>query len=515
MFELTGSGQRFGIYARFSSTMQNPKSIDDQIAVCRQRVLDLGGVVAETYSDAAASGASMRDREGLQRLVTDARNGRFEAVCAEALDRLSRDQADMALLFKRFRYYGVNLITLEEGDVTSLHIGMKGVMNEVYLETIANKTRRGHKGRVREGRSAGGLSYGYKVANRIGENGEFVRGLREIDPEQAEVVRRVFRMYAEGQSTRTIAAALNADGIPSPRGKLWTSVTINGHRQRRHGLLNNEVYRGKLLYGRTRVGKDPDTDKRRAKMRPASKWLVTDVPEWRIVGDELWEAVQARRQAGHHRRGGARTPLPLSGLVMCGVCGGRMTIAARRRYGCMKRRETGACANGRRIHAAELEKRAVAEMIAIARQADWREVLDCGRAAAISRREKLKAAIEDAERRVGVLVRAVETGADAQAFHGRIVALEQEIGRDRLALRSLANIPERLPPITELARRLDNRLKQIARAVGNGGEAERKAALLRLRNVIERIEVTPLSRDYEIAVRQHDDALIAMALEED
>ena len=106
-------------------------------------------------------------RDAPARWVPGADAGRVEqaidVVLAEALDRFSRDQEDTAGLFKRLTFAGVNIVTLAEGDITHLHVGLKGTMNALFLKDLADKTRRGLRGRVELGKSGGGLCYGYKV----------------------------------------------------------------------------------------------------------------------------------------------------------------------------------------------------------------------------------------------------------------------------------------------------------------------------------------------------------------
>ncbi|HAU75596.1 MAG TPA: recombinase family protein, partial [Agrobacterium sp.] len=92
---------RAAIYARFSTDLQNERSVDDQIAVCREFAIRNGLVVAGEYFDKARSGASIFGRDGLLGLMEDARAGKFKTVIVEALDRLSRDQEDLAGLHKR------------------------------------------------------------------------------------------------------------------------------------------------------------------------------------------------------------------------------------------------------------------------------------------------------------------------------------------------------------------------------------------------------------------------------
>ena len=85
-----------------------------------------------------------------------ARETEFDIVVAEALDRLSRDQEDIAALFKRLQFANVKLFTLGEGDIGVLHIGLKGtLLNALFLKDLADKTRRGLRGRIEEGKSGG------------------------------------------------------------------------------------------------------------------------------------------------------------------------------------------------------------------------------------------------------------------------------------------------------------------------------------------------------------------------
>ncbi|MCO6179279.1 recombinase family protein, partial [Ciceribacter sp. RN22] len=350
---------RAALYARYSSDNQREASIEDQLRLCRERVLREGWDFAETYSDAAVSGASMLLRPGIRQLVTDAQSGQFEVVVAEALDRLSRDQEDIAGLFKRLRFAGVTIVTLSEGQIDELHVGLKGTMNALFLRDLAAKIRRGQIGRVTKGFSAGGLSYGYRVVRKFDERGEPIRGLREIDPEQAEVVRRIFSEFASGRSGRTIAAALNRDGIPSPFGGEWAASTINGNLKRRSGMLYNEAYVGLLVFNRLQMMKDPDTGKRISRPNPPDQWQVVDAPQLRIIADDVWDAVQLRKRAYggtrvHERR---RPKRIFSGLIRCGCCGAAYTVKFQDRLSCAAHREKGTCDNNRTIRMPDLEQR--------------------------------------------------------------------------------------------------------------------------------------------------------------
>ena len=225
---------------------------------CRERAAGEGWTIVETYSDRAISGASPI-RSGIQSLLADAQAGRFDMVLSEALDRLSRDQEDVAGIFKRLRSAGVTIFTLSEGEINELHVDLKGTMNALFLKDLAMKTHRGIRGRVEAGKIDGGNAYGYRVVHQLDARGEPIRGERAIFEEQAEIVRRIFREYVAGKGPQRIAADLNRDNIPSPTGKRWSDTTIRGNRIISSGILNCELYIGVIRWNRQRKLKNPDT----------------------------------------------------------------------------------------------------------------------------------------------------------------------------------------------------------------------------------------------------------------
>src|SRR5258708_39270300 len=157
---------KVAIYARYSSDNQREASIADQVRVCRQFAERQGWTAVHEYSDQAISGATLL-RPGFQALMRDALRGDFDVVLAESLDRFSRDQEDTAGLFKRLTFLGVQIVTLGEGEITHLHVGFKGTMNALFLKDLADKTRRGLRGRVEAGKSGGGLCYGYRFVRSL------------------------------------------------------------------------------------------------------------------------------------------------------------------------------------------------------------------------------------------------------------------------------------------------------------------------------------------------------------
>jgi DNA invertase Pin-like site-specific DNA recombinase len=328
---------KVAIYARYSSENQRDASIADQFRVCREFAQRQGWHVAAEFSDHAVSGATTM-RPGFQAMMREALQKKFDIVMAAALDRFSRDQEDTAGLFKRPTFAGVNIVTLAEGDITHLHIGLKGTMNALFLKELAEKTRRGLRGRIELGKAGGGVSFGYRIVRRL-ENGLVTTGERDIVPEEAAIVRRIYNDYAAGASPKQIAKALNAEGVRGPRGALWSPSTIHGSAARGIGVLHDELYIGRLVWNRQRFLKDPDTGKRVPRMNSPSQWITKDVPELRIIDDDLWQAVKARH-AGVQRKWKAaqddrrfnqfRRPKYLfSGLTKCGECGAGFVVHSR------------------------------------------------------------------------------------------------------------------------------------------------------------------------------------------
>jgi site-specific DNA recombinase len=135
------------LYARYSSDNQRDASIEDQLRLCRERVEREGWQVVDSYSDRSISGASLI-RPGIQALMQDAQAKRFDIVLAESLDRISRDQEDIAGVYKRLTFAGIRMVTLSEGEINELHIGLKGTMGALYLKDLADKTWRGLLGFV-------------------------------------------------------------------------------------------------------------------------------------------------------------------------------------------------------------------------------------------------------------------------------------------------------------------------------------------------------------------------------
>jgi site-specific DNA recombinase len=350
------------VYARFSDDdLQRDESIEDQLRDCKARIEREGWTYVDHYADHGESGASLLLRKGVQALVQDALAKKFDIVVIEDLDRLSRDQEDTAAIYKRLQFAEIELYSLSDGTITELHVGLKSTMNAVELKKIGQKVRRGQRGRVAAGKIPGGNSYGYDVVYKFDGEGNPLRGDRVINEDEKRVINRIYEEYAVGHAPRAICARLNKEGVPSPSGRNWSQSTLNGNRRRGNGVLNNELYIGVIVYNRQRYIKNPDTGKRVARLNPESEWVRKEIPELRLVSDELWQSVKSRQKKLDERKPHlwkAQRPRNLfSYLLKCGECGSGFSMVSGTHVGCSGARNKGICENRKTMHREKLEQK--------------------------------------------------------------------------------------------------------------------------------------------------------------
>ena len=289
-------------------------------------------------------------------------------------------------MVERLPFRGVGVIFVSQGidtlektarQLVTLH----GMMDEQFLVGLADKVHRGQEGRVLKGLHPGGKCYGYinvpiEDPTRQGKYGRpAVAGVElTIHAEQAEVVRRIFRMYADGAGLAQIAKTLNEERVQAPQPprtrpmQAWCPSSIRE-------MLRNERYRGVQVWNRTEKARNPETGRKVSKDRPKDQWMRVEVPEWRIVPEELWNAAHARIADVNQRFGAARLgglnrteksrSYLFSGLLVCGACGSRIVIISGQgkrgyvKYGCPSHRYRGVCANALTIRQDRLEQQLV------------------------------------------------------------------------------------------------------------------------------------------------------------
>ena len=280
---------RVTIYSRYSSDLQDPRSLADQTAACRRRAAREGWTVTAEFSDAAISGASMINRPGLRDLMTAAERGDFDAVLCD-LHRLSRDMEDIAGLHKRLAFKGIEIITLADGSVSKLHMGFRAIIASTFLDDLAQKTRRGQAGRVRAGYIPGGRCYGYdivaegaqrgaapsmasKLRSYVGFSRSMSRDIRRLLSLRGSMVRACPRRAGDFGTLQQSTARAGGKTKFCRTASIWTS----------------DLQSTALPQGTVRAANE------QARENPRSEWMTTELPELRIIDAETWEAAQGRR----------------------------------------------------------------------------------------------------------------------------------------------------------------------------------------------------------------------------
>jgi DNA invertase Pin-like site-specific DNA recombinase len=365
-------------YARYSTDLQHEVSIEQQIDVLELFAESRGWNLLQTFTDRAISGTILKKRPGIQALLRRVKEGGVDIVLCVTVDRISRDSEHGAGILKQLRFHDTSLWTAHTGnEVTDLEMALRTMLSQDLISQIRYRTLEGMAHAVRTGKVAGGMAYGYKTKLIHDSKGDRIRGYRELVPSQAAIIVRIFEQYARGVSPQAIADGLNDDNEPGPRGKQWRDTAIRGHRGRGSGIINNEMYIGRIVWNRREYRKDPTTEKRVARYKSDDQIVIGEDPELRIVSDELWARVRVQQlkndelfpQSQTNRLNKSHRPkYLLSGLLECGICGGPYATMAKERYGCTNRRkklkieELGRirCTNSKTISRPELEERVLA-----------------------------------------------------------------------------------------------------------------------------------------------------------
>jgi site-specific DNA recombinase len=482
---------RCAAYARYSTDRQNPLSTEDQLAKCRQYAQERGWSFVEdhVYTDEEITGATL-DRPGLRLLLeaADSKPRPFDALLIEDASRLSRKQADVLNLCERLSFADVKIHFISQGidsgdEKFQILLLARGMIDQLFLADTAKRVRRGLEGLIRRGLHTGGRCYGYR--SRKDSDGTRL----EIYEPEAQVVRRVFRMYADGLSLKAIAKRLNAECVASPQpqagrvSRSWCPSSIRT-------MLHNERYAGKVIWSRKRKVRDPKTGRRVFRVKEGDVPIRgADRPELRIIPEELWSAVEERlelvkrvyenagRKPGLLRATAMNAPYLFSGLLKCAQCGANMQIIAGRgrnhpnqTYGCPLNFHRGdtVCSNRVRVRRDVLER----ELLA-------------GLQEKVLRDDVVNYALDRFE---AELLRELENiGGEMEQMRRRKAELDAEIGRLTAGLASgihspsvMAEIARREREVSEIADRL---LSSEPDSIRMRVKALREQAMQRIRDL--------------------------------
>jgi site-specific DNA recombinase len=356
--------------------------------------------------------------------------------------------------------------------------------------------------------SGGGICYGYDLVP--GQT-----GARKINQAEATVVVRIFEEYAAGRSPQAITTQLNKERIPGPRGGPWRHTTIRGHITRGTGILNNEDYIDRRVWNRQKFVKDPATGRWRSRLNPPEDWIVEEVPDLRIVSDELWNAVKARQTAIRDSEGVTKARASrfweqrraqhlLSGLVYCGSCGSRLASVGRDYLACPAARDQGTCTNRKGVRRSPLEElivqglrqRLLAPEMVEEFVTAFHEEVNRQRREETAARVGKERELAEVRRKLDKLIEALIEGYRAAGLQQRLeelearkVALEQELAAD----------PP--PPVRlhlNLAQVYRAKVERLHEALADPGL--RDEALGILRGLIERVVIHPAEDGLQVEI---------------
>lgn len=395
------------IYARFSSHNQREESIEGQLRECKEFAKRNQIEVIGSYIDRAMS-AKTDNWPEFQHMIRDSYARQFETIIVYELDRFARNRYDSAIYKAKLKKNGVRVMSAKENitdDPTGIILeSMLEGMAEYYSAELSQKINRGMHENVLKSKGTGGhLALGYKMnsENRF-----------EVDPVNAAIVRKIFKLYSKGNSIKEITAELNAQGARTALGKPFQPNSLDR-------ILRNQKYIGIYKYKDVTV---PD-----------------GVPA--IVDTDLFYKVQSvlKKNKKAPARKKAETDYLLTGKMFCGKCTGNMVgECGRSRNG-----ETYyyyKCANHKRGHSCKapsvrkdwIESSVVSETARKVLTDEMIEVIS-NNAVTLQNKERdksilngLKQKLKEKEKAIANLVKAIEAGAFSPSIQSRLSNLEEE-----------------------------------------------------------------------------------------
>ncbi len=280
-----------------------------------------------------------------------------------------------------------------------------------------------------------------------------------------------------------------------------------------------------MVWNRQRFLKDPDTGKRVARPNPRSEWITKDVPELRILDDELWQAVQTR-YAGVQRKWKSgeegkrfnqfRRPKYLfSGLTKCGECGAGFVVYSREQLGCFGTRDRGTCTNKLTISRLEVEARVLSALQDKLMRKDFFEEF-CREFAKEMNRLRMeqraglsgaKRELERVKREIQKVIEAIVDGVKGSELKQRMADLQDR----KDALLKQLDAAEEPPPLlhSKMADLYRSKVEELAAALQR--EDTRLEASEMLRGLIEAIVLTPQDGQLRIELRGNLAAMLTAA----
>lgn len=363
--------KRVAAYCRVSTAYEEQlNSYESQMKYYENYIRSQEGwELAGIYADQAITGTKVDRREGFQKMIIDADDGKIDLIICKSISRFARNTVDTLQYVRMLKDKGVEVYFEEENIKT---MTMDGELLLTILSSVAQQEVENISEHVKAGihhKMADGIPVGFNEC--LGYRYDSEKQTLVIIEDEAEIVRLIFRLYLEGKGPTLIRKELEEKGYKTKKGKSeWQEATINL-------ILRNEKYKGDLLMGKT-VTVDPINKKRVRNYGQADKYLVHNHHE-PIIPPELFDRVQEtiKKRSSDFRRDsyGTRTrysnKYPFSNKIRCGFCSGTLTRRSihggsskyhRVVWQCSPsfRRGKEKCVNSKAVHEEMIEKAFVA-----------------------------------------------------------------------------------------------------------------------------------------------------------
>lgn len=289
-------------YIRYSDDNSNARSLDDQLAQAMKKAADEGRFMPWEYcfADASVSGRSAMRRgyrlakEALERY----RGHGLDSLYIDDFSRASRAAIETYRLARLMEVLKLRLIGVNDGfvlgtEAAQIHIMAAAMFNQWFIDQLRKKVLRGMKGAAARGTALGAVRLGYKLVNKLDDNGNAIITTKNmplripvVDDDTKGHVIQAARWFAEDHlSYKEIARRFNAEKVNGSTS--WTGSHISK-------MLACETYTGVRIYNRNQTLWDKETGEYTVEPNPESEWVVTEMPQLRIIDDDLWERLRAR-----------------------------------------------------------------------------------------------------------------------------------------------------------------------------------------------------------------------------
>ena len=316
--------KRVAAYCRVSTKQEEQlNSYETQVRYYTDRInREPGWKMAGIYADKGITGTSMKKRDEFNKLIRQCKRGKVDMIIVKSISRFARNTLDCIKITRMLRELKVD-VYFEEQNLHSIdpssefYISIYGSIAQSESENISHNVAWGKARSAKDGNVF--FSYKSFLGYRRGEDGK-----PEIDPKQAEIVRRIYSRYLAGHSLQQIANDLTKDGIPTPMGRtVWQSGVVQS-------ILSNEKYKGDALLGKTYI-EDCISKKVRVNAGERPQYYVEnnhpaiiDAATFARVQEELARRASKRKvkQTGTTTEQGKYCgKYALTELLICGECG--------------------------------------------------------------------------------------------------------------------------------------------------------------------------------------------------